>query len=464
MTDAKAQRLLQKIDVWLERSSLERLRKIGRYPSLAKHVKELRFHSERLDDISPEAHHKSYWLTNHGNIPCGILNDLHDLNDLSFSMDRELTLKQPPKDCSAEECFAKYSRQLEDQKRMEKQGEDFLVLKTTFPRLLNLSHISIDNMNRLRVLDDFDNAYDHGTIRKPVENSGSHLMELILRVTSIFTTNLTSFEVLHDARHWGYGCGANNMNFPALFRKLHPHRISSAVRNLRSLKLKNVYYENDEIVHHDSVREESCFYRWTCKASEGAEHGTTKAIAEMLNSAPSLEELTLTFYRGYRGYNEPLLTPYIPLQSMRGSNELQQLKRLSLAQFKTRQDQLVQFFFGVASTVTHIDIDGIVLESGSWKSFFLKLQGKFPQLVSFRVGLDNLCEASLGAKDKGTENPESIVKARDFRVSISYSKIHHSRLMDFGDNVILEWLRDGTGSDVLLPALQKSGSSDDSCE
>lgn len=445
LTDTQAHKMLQRLDVWLERSSLERLNRIGRHPNLAKHVKEVRFYNERLDDVSREAYLKSFWITNHGKMHCGML------EKLSFSNYRELAFKGNP---SVEECFTRYRKQLEDQKRMEEQREDVLLLYTAFSHLPNLEKVSIDNKNRFELLDVLGDAWCCGVEQKSFKDCGSHLLDVLFRGMSKSTRKIASFEVLHqhDAR---LGNDTSTVSFPAMISKLPPNNISSAVQNLRSFKLKNVYYGYHEIVFHDAVREESCGNHWTRKADENAKHETTEAIAEMLSSAPLLEHLTLKFYKGRMGRCEPSLTPYMPLQSMRGSNDLQQLERLSLAKFKTREDQLVPFLLGVAGTVTYIHIDGIVLESGSWLSAFSQLRGKLLKLERFKVGFDALYEAKLGPDGTGTNRFGCIVKASDVQVST----IGYRQFFDVGDKNCLGWFKDGTGWNPIALASHRRGSS-----
>ena len=348
LTDAKAQKLLQTIEILLERNSLERLNRISGHPNLARHIKEIRFYS-------PEAFPASFWDTYHGNGHPKAPKETSSYNHT------KLASEQLRGKCSVRAKFTRYRMQLEEQKRMEKQQEDVLLLRIIFGHLFNLETISIDNMNKVGLRDDLNNACCYIVKEDPLEYCGSHLLEVLLKVMSTSTKKISSLKVMNDARPAWYGNGMDTMNFPAMFTKLPPNTIFSAVQELRSLKLKRVRYGIDEIQFRDAVREESCGYYWSHNACEGMKHGTIEAITEMLSSAPLLEDLTLTFYKDDRAYREPLLMPYIPLESIRGSNELQHLKRLSLANFKIRQDHLVPFLLCVAGTLTQVDIDGLYL-------------------------------------------------------------------------------------------------------
>ena len=123
------------------------------------------------------------------------------------------------------------------------------------------------------------------------------------------------------------------INFPNIFTKLPPNTISSALQSLRFLNLRSVYYEIDETKFHDAAREDSCGYYWNHKGDEDEEYGTTRAIAEMLSLAPLPEELTLIFYADYGKRRYLPVTPYIPLHFMRGSNDLQHLKKICIGNF-----------------------------------------------------------------------------------------------------------------------------------
>lgn len=229
LTDAQAQKKLQILDVWLEKSSLERLNRIGRHPNLAKHVKELRFHNIRLDDISREAYLKSFWITNHGKM------HRDKLENLSFSNYRELAFEG---NRSVEECFTRYRKQLEDQKRMEEQQEDVLLLETGFSHLLNLEKVSIDNSHNFRLLNVLGDAWCRDVEQKSFRDCGSHLLNLLFRVMSKSTSSTASFEILHqyDNRLGTIGNYMSTMSFPAMFSTLPPNNICSAVQNMREVK------------------------------------------------------------------------------------------------------------------------------------------------------------------------------------------------------------------------------------
>ena len=331
---------------------------------------------------------------------------------------------------------------------MEEQGEDVRRLKNIFRLLPNLETLSIDNYidnySKAGLKDLLGDAWCKSIEQDPLEQCGSHLLEVLLKVMSASGEKISSFKVLYDARPTCYSRGMNIMNFPALFTKLAPNTISSAVKSLRSLKLKSVYYEVHEIEFHDAVREERCGYYWNGDFDGGEEYCTTKTIAEMLSSAHLLEHLTLKFIDDYRNHRQLLLTPYIPLHSMRGSNTLQNLKRLSLGGFKTRQDQLVRFLLKVAGTVTYVHMDGIVLDHGSWMSAFSKLRGRFTQLESFKVGYGELYETGLGVEEMDAD-------MLGFRLEACNVSVYDVELRYCNNDSLLGWFRDGTGPNPVSP-------------
>ncbi|CAD6588580.1 MAG: hypothetical protein ASARMPREDX12_003379 [Alectoria sarmentosa] len=444
LTDAQAQTLLQTMKVWLYKSSLERLGRISRHSNLARHVRELRFCNERLDVISPQEYLRSYWITHHLSTHPG------PPENLTLRNYRKLALRPPPGDCSVAAKFARYKTQLKEQERMEEQGEDVRRLKNIFRLLPNLETLSIDNyINeycKTGLKDLLDDAWCFGVEQDPLEQCGSHLLEVLLKAMSTSGEKISSFKVLYDARPICYSRGMNIMNFPALFTKLPPNTISSAVKSLRSLKLKSVYYDVHEIEFHDAVREERCGYYWNDDFDGGEEYCTTRTIAEMLSSAHLLEHLTLKFADDYRNQRQQLLTPYIPLHSMRGSNTLQNLKRLSLSGFKTRQDQLVRFLLKVAGTVTYVHMDSVVLDHGSWMLAFSKLRGRFTHLESFKVGWGELYETGLGVEEMGAD-------MLAFRLEACNVSVYEVDLRYHRNDSLLGWFRDGTGSNPISPSL-----------
>ena len=304
----------------------------------------------------------------------------------------------------------------------------------------------MDNSNRYRVKKALGDAWCSGVDQDRIANCGSHLMKVLLLAMSKSVRKSPSFEILprNGARRW-HRSKFTTMNFPGLFTQLPPNTIASAAQGLRSLSLRSIYYGPDEVEYHDAAREMKCGYSWVRQFYKGEEYETTNAIAEMLGSASLLEDLTFTCLDIHRERFQKLHLPYLPLNAMRGSNDLQHLQKLSLGHFKTRQDQLVRFLSKVAGTVTSIRLNGIVLDHGSWKSAFLKLQGKFSRLESIQIGMSRLYDAGLGEDDVGSEELSSSAMARNVLFCI----------VSCGDQHLLEWLRDGTGSNPGGPRVRR---------
>ncbi len=434
LTVAKAQKLLHTMDIWLEKGSIERVAKISRHPILSGHVRELIFHNERLDDITPEEYLNSYWFTHHDK------QRTRPPKNLAFDNYRKLAFKQAPGKSSLAANFGKYRTKLEDQKRFEEKQDDVRLLSIAFGYLPNLDGIWIDNSGTTRLVHALGDAWCHDVEQGPFGNSGSYLTEVLFKAMSNSDRKIPSFQVMHDTQleQW-YSNSLSTINFPKVLIKLPPNTLSSAVESLRALKLSSIRYGNKEVQFHDAARATSCGYYWGIKIREGDDErfGTTKAITEMLSSATLLEELTLHFHADYTKPRYLPLTPYVPLHSMRGSNNLQYLKRLRLSTFKTREDQLVRFQLKVAGTVTHLDLDGILLDHGSWLSAFRKLRGRFQQLETLRVGDHHgLYDAGIGQKDLEPEDVEYKIHGRQ----VSFYKFPCE------SGHVLRWLRDGTGS------------------
>ena len=433
LTEAKAQKLLHTMDVWLEKDSLERVAKISRHPILSSYVRELIFHNERLDNITPTEYLKSYFHTHHDK------QRSHLPKNLSFDNYKKLGFKQTPGNSSLAANFGKYRTQLEDQKRIEEKQDDIRLLSIAFGHLLNLDGIWIDNSSTTRLIHALGDAWCDGVEQDHFGSSGSHLTEVLFKAMPTLGRRIPSFQIMHDTRPGRYySLGLSTINFPKLLTRLPPNTVSSAVKSLQSLKLSSIHYGYNEVQFHDTARAASCGYTWGKKIYEddAEKYGTTKAIAEMLSSATLLEELTLHFHADYTKLRHLISAPYVPLHSMRGSNNLQHLKELRLSSFKTRQDQLLRFLLKVAGTVTHLELDGILLDHGSWSSAFQRLRGRFQQLETLKIGDQNdLYDAGIGVHDLGPEDVEYKLHARQ----VSFDSV------PCDDDRALRWLRDGTG-------------------
>ena len=328
---------------------------------------------------------------------------------------------------------------LQDQKRIEEKQDDVRLLSTAFGHLCNLDVIWIDNSSTFRLMHLLGDAWCHAVEQVSSEDSGAYLMEVLFKAMSTSTRKVPSIQVMYDTRPgWWYSTSLSTINISKTLANLPPNTVSSAVQSLRSLRLSSIHYETDEIQFHDSARAASCGYYWNdaIYEDEVENYGTTKAIAEILSSATFLEELTLHFYADFIRKRYLPFTLYVPIHSMRGSNSLQHLKRLRLSSFKTRQDQLVRFLLKVAGTLTHLHLNGIILDHGSWLSAFGRLRGKFTQLERVKSGdPDNLYDTGIGEDELGPEEVEHKVDARQ----VSFYRVRCD------DYEVLEWLRDGTG-------------------
>lgn len=384
LTEAQAQTMFRTMSVWLEKSSLERLVRVSRNSNLARHVREVRFYDDGLSDIC----------------------------DWDY---REPPFEQKSDDCKVGVNYSKYKIHLRNQTRMKERQEDVLLLNIAFELLFNLETVSIANKREDGLMNTTDDLWRYGLDKNIYNQWGSHLMEVLLRVMSMRTNKVPSFKVLYGAQPDYLARGLKAINFPALLTKLSPNTVVSAMQSLRFPKLKSVRYGKDEIFFDTAVREEAFGHY----SDESADFGTTAAIAKMLSSAPLLERLSLKLCGEYEGSVDKksglLGIPYLPLDSMRGSNKLQHLKRLSLANFAIGEDQFVQFLLTVAGHLNRLHLEDIIIDRGSWASAFSRLEGQFKQLRFLKVNYyDSLYEAGLGhdgltRADFGRVVPTSIV-------------------------------------------------------
>ena len=185
------------------------------------------------------------------------------------------------------------------------------------------------------------------------------------------------------------------INFPRLLAKLPLNTICSAVRNLRTLKLRSIYFDEYEIDYHgyhqfDEEYGLSCF-----RDQDNIDSNGHQALGEMLQLAYHLDELTFMFIDDYREHHDRLLTPLTPLNTLRGLNRLPSL--LSSAKFRIGENQLVQFLLVIAKTLQYIKVGALVIDYGTWASTFKKLRGELPRLETFRVKFRGRLDAGLNA-------------------------------------------------------------------
>ena len=429
LTESQAQALLGTMYVSLEQSSLTRLERIICHPDLATHVHRLVLHDERVKDITAYNYLHSHWSTHHQR--WGFFMPKYP----SFANYIQMARKQVSGHSSVAAQFGKYRMLLKEQQMVGERQDDVRILSKAFDLLPNLEVVSVDNSNKRTVKRALGDAWCDDLRENRIANCGSHLTEVLFRAMSNSVRKVPSFEIMHNGGRRHYQSNLSTMNFAGLVTKLPPNTIALAAQGLRSLGLRSIHYGLDEVDYHDAARETSDGYSWLHKFHKGEGYDSTKGIAEMLSSASLLQDLTLICLDLCKKRYQKSHLPYLSLDSMRGLNDLQHLKKLNLGHFKTRRDQLVRFLLKVAGTLTTIRLCGIVLDHGSWVSAFSELRGKFSRLESIKVGISGLLDAGLGEDDSGSEELSSSVMARNVEFCI----------VPCGDQHILVWLRDGTG-------------------
>ena len=424
LTESQAQALLGVMYVSLEKSSLSRLEKIISHPDLARHVQRLTLHDERVKDVTAYNYLFSHWSTHHPR--WGIVLTKYP----SFASYIKMAQVQIEGDSSVTVGFGRYRTLLKEQQMAEESQDDVRILSKAFDLLPNLEVVSVDNSNKHVVEKILGKAWCDDLKENNIANCGSHLMEVLFRAMSHSVRKVPSFEVMHNGERRNYRTNVSTINFPGLFAKLPPNTIASAAQGLRSLGLRSLHYELDEVDYHDAAYRVLDGCSWLHAKHKGEVYDSTKGLAEMLSSAPLLEDLTLTCLELCKVNYQRSHLPYLSLDSMRGLNDLLHLRKLSLGHFKIREDQFVRFLLKVAGTLTTIQLDGIWLDHGSWVTTFSDLRGKFSRLESISIGSSRLYDA--GEDDSGSG-------------VLSSSRYVSFCVVSCGDQHLLRWLRDGNG-------------------
>lgn len=145
---------------------------------------------------------------------------------------------------------------------------------------------------------------------------------------------------------------------------------------------------------HENLRIPS---RYDCNESEDdseidpvERYGSTRMLGEILQSAKLLEDLILTFVDDRCDHGQMYLRPYIPLNILKGTNPMNQLRRVSLGNFKLEEPEIVAFLLSISSSLQFLTIDGIVLDYGTWVSTFETIKGWLPEVWHFEVRMDGL--------------------------------------------------------------------------
>ena len=426
LTESQAQALLRTMYVCLEKSSLSRLERIISHPDLARHIHRLTLHDERVKDITAHNYLHSHWSTHHS--AWGFYLPKYP----SFASYIKMAQEQISGDSSVTVGFRKYRMLLKEQQMVEERQDDVRILSKAFDLLPNLEGVSVDNSNKHRVKEFLGKAWCDNLKENNIANCGSHLMEVLFRAMSKSARKVPSFEIMHNGGRRHYRSNVSTINFPSLFAKLPPNTIAATAQGLRSLGLRSLHYGLDEVDYHDAAYRVLDGYSWLHTSHEGEGYDSTKGIAEMLSSASLLEDLTLTCLELCKEHYQKSHLPYLSLDSMRGLNDLRHLQKLDLGHFKIRQDQFVGFLLNVASTVTTIQLNGIVLDHGSWVSTFSELRGRFARLESIKIGASRLYDAGMGEDDPGSQ-------------VLSSSRHILFCVVSCGDQHLLRWLRDGNG-------------------
>lgn len=122
-----------------------------------------------------------------------------------------------------------------------------------------------------------------------------------------------------------------------------------------------------------------------CNSKEDRFYGSTNVLEQILQSATLLEDLTLMFRDYCQIHGDLLSAPDIPIFTFKGSNTLNHLRNLRLANFKIDAQELVNFLLSVSNTLVALKFDGVIVGNGTWFSVFEQLRGRLAVLNDFEV-------------------------------------------------------------------------------
>lgn len=142
-----------------------------------------------------------------------------------------------------------------------------------------------------------------------------------------------------------------------------PHATTGCWTNLKCLELH-------AIVYSDAER----------KYPHGPLSGTSKALQQVISSAPILETPRLSCVHE---------NSQVPLMTILESNQLSRLRHLDLSNMTVTQQELVGCLITCAATMKDLRLDRIHLIEGSWLEVFDNLEGMFQMPLSSESGSDD---------------------------------------------------------------------------
>ena len=322
--------------------------------------------------------------------------------------------------------WARYRSLYQSQCRLAEKEGDIDIMTLAFKVLASLKAITIANEHKARKLlgDTWCEELDHNRTK----DSGAHLMKVILKALARSGLKLQQFRQ-------GVSTGPDGVELTDVSQVLSRTVCQDIFCHLKVLKLRSIHYSAEEISKYRQWREldEDVFGFYSrnyehcdvgnlslepqneednahsesgCSDLTLTRHGTTRALAVILASCPSIEDLQLGIAGAWSD-----AAPHIPLLKMLGqNNQLASLRRLDLACCRMEEDQLSGALLRCAPTLEMLSLYGIVLDSGTWTSLFEDLRGRFDRLTDFKCG----CEVSfLGpcfVKSRTTESLNTDVK------------------------------------------------------
>lgn len=210
------------------------------------------------------------------------------------------------------------------------------------------------------------------------------LLSLLLKALAYSGREPKHIEILEGPSSNRCWQSVGPINFPRITDFLPPTMIRSTFQNIRRFDIRSDFFNREEVALSVDKSAGDDF----CQGQIGA----MDTLAAMLSSAHLVEELSLrcTDSLWHTGSRPP---PYLPLGTpLTGSNPLLHLRTLDLRSFRTNQPGLVTFLTSCAGTLETLVLVLVILESGSWKSAYDSLKGRFPLLEKVNLQLLYGCE------------------------------------------------------------------------
>ena len=368
-------RFKRKVEVSLEKQSLQRLLRLSNHTSIAQIMTELEFTLNKLVLLSagPRKHLEHFGGCYQNHVAPG--------SARQFGLESDY--------------YKTYERPSIAQTLNGGQDDHVRLLALALSSLPNVQTFSIDDGRGAG--SDYWCPMDDQILKK-----GSYLMGVLLKVLSRKELKVSEFRILSDASPLWVKREADTPEYTAALMQLSDRTIALAASNFTKLKLRSTHSgtENNLFYNDNNLTPlpRPCYSRVQKSGLEATRSRSlvkpARVVEQVLQSSFILEELKFEFI-ARRGWCEYMnLGPQVLINELRGSNPLACLRRVNFTRFKTEEKELAHFFLAISGTIEHILLDGIMLTEGHWDSVFKGLQGKLANLNEIIIGAYGLRETS----------------------------------------------------------------------